>query len=128
MRREARASRYRVAAFAPRARECPPTVARVRPSLDPFQCGRPEIYSGIARSWPIYARVTTSETPLRGPRGSGARATWSLRLGWQLTEPLMALYEWAVAHETELAATQQDASQVQTIGRPTVRLAPAPAA
>src|SRR5436190_20413096 len=80
MRREARASRYRVAAFAPRARECPPTVARVRPSLDPFQCGRPEIYSGIARSWPIYARVTTSETPLRGPRGSGARATWSLRL------------------------------------------------
>ena len=23
-------------------------------------------------------------------------------LGWKLTEPLMALYEWAVAHETEL--------------------------
>jgi DNA-binding HxlR family transcriptional regulator len=25
-------------------------------------------------------------------------------LGWQLTELLMALYEWAVAHESELAA------------------------
>ncbi len=49
-------------------------------------------------------------------------------LGWQLTEPLMALYEWAVSHESELAATQQDASQVQTIGRPALRLAPAPAA
>jgi DNA-binding HxlR family transcriptional regulator len=48
-------------------------------------------------------------------------------LGWQLTEPLMALYEWAVAHEGELAATQQDANQVQTIGRPPLRLAPPPA-
>ena len=25
-------------------------------------------------------------------------------LGWQLTEPLMALYEWAVAHENDLSA------------------------
>jgi hypothetical protein len=41
----ARSRRYRAAAFAPRARECPPTVALVRPSLDPFQCGRSEIYS-----------------------------------------------------------------------------------
>jgi DNA-binding HxlR family transcriptional regulator len=49
-------------------------------------------------------------------------------LGWQLTEPLMALYEWAVSHEGELAATQQDANQVQTIGRPALRLAPSPAA
>lgn len=49
-------------------------------------------------------------------------------LGWQLTEPLMALYEWAVSHEGELAATQQDANQVQTIGRPPLRLAPQPAA
>ena len=48
-------------------------------------------------------------------------------LGWQLTEPLMALYEWAVSHEGELAATHQDANQVQTIGRPPLRLA-APAA
>ena len=26
-------------------------------------------------------------------------------LGWQLTEPLMALYEWAIAHESELAGS-----------------------
>jgi DNA-binding HxlR family transcriptional regulator len=49
-------------------------------------------------------------------------------LGWQLTEPLMALYEWAVSHEGALAATRQDANQVQTIGRPALRLAPPPAA
>jgi len=49
-------------------------------------------------------------------------------LGWQLTEPLMALYEWAVAHESELAASHQGADQVQTIGRPALTLAPAPAA
>src|SRR5947207_15336068 len=42
-------------------------VARVRPSLDLFQCGRPEIYSGIAPIMPISTRVTTSETPLRHP-------------------------------------------------------------
>jgi DNA-binding HxlR family transcriptional regulator len=29
-------------------------------------------------------------------------------LGWQLTEPLMALYEWAVTHEDELAAGQRE--------------------
>jgi hypothetical protein len=29
-------------------------VARVRPSLDPFRCGRPEIYSGMA---PIMAHL-----------------------------------------------------------------------
>ena len=45
-------------------------------------------------------------------------------LGWQLTEPLMALYEWAVAHERELAATRQDTSQVETTDRPTLKLAP----
>jgi DNA-binding HxlR family transcriptional regulator len=49
-------------------------------------------------------------------------------LGWQLTEPLMALYEWAVAHETELAASQQGADETPTIGRPALILAPAPAA
>jgi DNA-binding HxlR family transcriptional regulator len=49
-------------------------------------------------------------------------------LGWQLTEPLMALYEWAVAHESELAATRQNASEVETTDRPTLSLAPAPAA
>jgi hypothetical protein len=64
-RKGGRTSQYRAAAFAPRAREQPPMVARVRPSLDPFRCGRPEIYSGMLRSWPIYARVTTSETSLR---------------------------------------------------------------
>ena len=30
-------------------------------------------------------------------------------LGWQLTEPLMALYEWALARESELAGATQDA-------------------
>jgi DNA-binding HxlR family transcriptional regulator len=49
-------------------------------------------------------------------------------LGWQLTEPLMALYEWAVAHEGELAATRQNASGVETTDRPTLSLAPPPAA
>jgi DNA-binding HxlR family transcriptional regulator len=49
-------------------------------------------------------------------------------LGWQLTEPLMALYEWAVAHESELTVSHQGADQVQTIGRPALTLAPAPAA
>jgi DNA-binding HxlR family transcriptional regulator len=49
-------------------------------------------------------------------------------LGWQLTEPLMALYEWAVAHESELTPPRQGADQAQTIGRPALTLAPAPAA
>jgi DNA-binding HxlR family transcriptional regulator len=49
-------------------------------------------------------------------------------LGWQLTEPLMALYEWAIAHESELAAQHQPAPQDQAIARPALRLAPAPAA
>jgi DNA-binding HxlR family transcriptional regulator len=49
-------------------------------------------------------------------------------LGWQLTEPLMALYEWAVAHENELGAANQHAEVVQSISRPALRLAPAPAA
>jgi DNA-binding HxlR family transcriptional regulator len=48
-------------------------------------------------------------------------------LGWQLTEPLMALYEWAVAHESELAdATEPDPHGSQM--RATLSLAPAPAA
>jgi DNA-binding HxlR family transcriptional regulator len=49
-------------------------------------------------------------------------------LGWQLTEPLMALYEWAVAHEDELTASPQSAGQVQQFGRPALTLAEAPAA
>jgi DNA-binding HxlR family transcriptional regulator len=49
-------------------------------------------------------------------------------LGWQLTEPLMALYEWAVAHERELASTRKGSEDVQRISRPALRLAPAPAA
>jgi DNA-binding HxlR family transcriptional regulator len=49
-------------------------------------------------------------------------------LGWQLTEPLMAVYEWALAHESELAASQQSPPHVPTIGRPALTLAPAPAA
>jgi DNA-binding HxlR family transcriptional regulator len=49
-------------------------------------------------------------------------------LGWQLTEPLMALYEWAVAHEHELASTRPSTQDVPRIGRPALTLAPAPAA
>jgi DNA-binding HxlR family transcriptional regulator len=51
-------------------------------------------------------------------------------LGWRLTEPLMALYEWAVAHEDELAeASRDDQAETHSIHshRP-LALAPAPAA
>ena len=50
------------------------------------------------------------------------------RLGWQLTEPLMALYEWAVAHESELDGARQGDDLLQTVGRPALRLAEVPAA
>jgi DNA-binding HxlR family transcriptional regulator len=47
-------------------------------------------------------------------------------LGWQLTEPLMALYEWAQTHEDELAlATQSPADHEQNSAQATLRLAPA---
>jgi DNA-binding HxlR family transcriptional regulator len=49
-------------------------------------------------------------------------------LGWQLTEPLMALYEWAVAHESELAAATPSAEDIQSISRPALTFAPARAA
>jgi len=50
-------------------------------------------------------------------------------LGWQLTEPLMALYEWALAHESELAGGPQDTrSEGTPLTRPALTLAPAPAA
>jgi DNA-binding HxlR family transcriptional regulator len=50
-------------------------------------------------------------------------------LGWQLTEPLMALYEWALAHESELAGAPQDTRSERTpLTPPTLTLAPAPAA
>jgi DNA-binding HxlR family transcriptional regulator len=49
-------------------------------------------------------------------------------LGWQLTEPLMALYDWAVAHETELAASQQGAEPVTPRLRPSLTSAEASAA
>jgi DNA-binding HxlR family transcriptional regulator len=50
-------------------------------------------------------------------------------LGWQLTEPLMALYEWAVAHEAELAAATRDGGErPQGAVRAALSLAPAPAA
>jgi DNA-binding HxlR family transcriptional regulator len=49
-------------------------------------------------------------------------------LGWQLTEPLMALYEWAVAHESELASANQGAVSAPSISRPALTLAPAHAA
>jgi DNA-binding HxlR family transcriptional regulator len=46
-------------------------------------------------------------------------------LGWQLTEPLMALYEWAVAHESELAASRHIVDQSATSSRAGLSLAPA---
>jgi DNA-binding HxlR family transcriptional regulator len=49
-------------------------------------------------------------------------------LGWQLTEPLMALYEWAVAHESELQAPRNDAESVKAMTRPVLTLAPKAAA
>jgi DNA-binding HxlR family transcriptional regulator len=50
-------------------------------------------------------------------------------LGWQLTEPLMALYEWALAHESELAGAPQDTRNERTpLTPPALTLAPAPAA
>jgi DNA-binding HxlR family transcriptional regulator len=50
-------------------------------------------------------------------------------LGWQLTEPLMALYEWAVAHESELAGSPlNDRSQQTSFPPPYLSLAPTPAA
>jgi DNA-binding HxlR family transcriptional regulator len=50
-------------------------------------------------------------------------------LGWQLTEPLMALYEWAVAHEEQLAGQPGDDVNPQaTVARLPRALAPAPAA
>jgi DNA-binding HxlR family transcriptional regulator len=50
-------------------------------------------------------------------------------LGWQLTEPLMALYEWAVEHESELSATKHEPpNPVQSISRPRLTVAPNPAA
>jgi DNA-binding HxlR family transcriptional regulator len=50
-------------------------------------------------------------------------------LGWQLTEPLMAIYEWAVAHEVELAEQPgDDVDQQATVARLPRALAPAPAA
>jgi DNA-binding HxlR family transcriptional regulator len=50
-------------------------------------------------------------------------------LGWQLTEPLMALYEWALAHESELTSGPQDTRNEPTpLTQPTLTLAPAPAA
>jgi DNA-binding HxlR family transcriptional regulator len=49
-------------------------------------------------------------------------------LGWQLTEPLMALYEWALAHQEELASARQSAGDVPILSRPALTLAPAQAA
>jgi len=48
----------------------------------------------------LVARHVYAETPVR--------VEYTLTpLGWQLTELLMALYEWAVAHESELAVSRQ---------------------
>jgi DNA-binding HxlR family transcriptional regulator len=59
----------------------------------------------------IVARHVYAEMPVR--------IEYSLTpLGWQLTEPLMALYEWAVEHESELA----------DLDGPTPSISPAPAA
>jgi DNA-binding HxlR family transcriptional regulator len=50
-------------------------------------------------------------------------------LGWQLTEPLMALYEWAVAHEDQLAEEPRaDGNPQSTVPHLSFALAQAPAA
>jgi DNA-binding HxlR family transcriptional regulator len=50
-------------------------------------------------------------------------------LGWQLTEPLMALYEWALAHESELAGPAEEARGPEpAVSRSTLTLVPSPAA
>jgi DNA-binding HxlR family transcriptional regulator len=50
-------------------------------------------------------------------------------LGWQLTEPLMALYEWAVEHENELAEQEPaDGYPPASFSQRPLTLAPVPAA
>jgi DNA-binding HxlR family transcriptional regulator len=69
----------------------------------------------------IVSRQVYAESPVR--------VEYTLTpLGWQLTEPLMALYEWAVAHESELAVSRQDATQVTPVRRPALTLAETSAA
>jgi DNA-binding HxlR family transcriptional regulator len=69
----------------------------------------------------IVARHVYAEIPVR--------VEYTLTpLGWQLTEPLMALYEWALAHEDALASARQSAGNAPSIGRPALTLAPAQAA
>src|SRR6266545_687544 len=64
----------------------------------------------------IVSRQVYAESPVR--------VEYTLTpLGWQLTEPLMALYEWAVAHENELAASRHGATQVTPLPRPALTLA-----
>jgi DNA-binding HxlR family transcriptional regulator len=68
----------------------------------------------------IVARHVYAEIPVR--------VEYTLTpLGWQLTEPLMALYEWAVAHENDLTAAAEPDARV-TSPHTTLSLAPAPAA
>src|SRR5215212_8927636 len=56
----------------------------------------------------IVARRVYAEIPVR--------VEYTLTpLGWQLTEPLMALYEWAVAHESELASTRPSTEEMPRI-------------
>jgi DNA-binding HxlR family transcriptional regulator len=49
-------------------------------------------------------------------------------LGWQLTELLMALYEWAVAHETEIKRSDEANVDPGAFARPRFALNPLPAA
>lgn len=50
-------------------------------------------------------------------------------LGWQLTEPLMALYEWAVAHEGELVgSTEATPVPEPAVGHSALTLVPRSAA
>jgi DNA-binding HxlR family transcriptional regulator len=50
-------------------------------------------------------------------------------LGWQLTELLMALYEWAVDHEDDLAASKlQSERKRPDVGHPVFAVATQPAA
>ena len=69
----------------------------------------------------IVSRQVYAESPVR--------VEYTLTpLGWQLTEPLMALYEWAVAHEDELSTSQETAEQRAPATPPALTLAEASAA
>jgi hypothetical protein len=73
--------------------------------------------------------MSTAADTKQAARRHGAVHRCDERSPWQLTEPLMALYEWALAHENELARSPQETHPPRLpASRPTLTLAPSPAA